>query len=596
MNGALPQPRFLPTTAEEVHALGWSELDVIIVTGDTYIDSAYIGAAVIGRVLVAAGFRVGILAQPDIIDTGDIARLGEPRLFWGVTAGSLDSMVANYTALGKPRRSDDLTPGGRNDRRPDRAALVYSNLIRRRFKSTQPIVLGGVEASLRRISHYDAWSDRVRRAILFDAKADLLLYGMAEQSAVALAQALDQGGDITALRGICYISKTPPEPQDRFGGQDIELPPHSLVAQEQAEFVRMFDLFYANSDPQTAKRLYQRQDTRYLVQNPPAYPTESPILDQIHELPYAREAHPFYGTQGAIRALETIRFGLITHRGCYGECRFCAIAVHQGRQVVSRSQASLLREAGAMTIHPAFKGVIPDVGGPTANMYAIECKRKQHEGACRDRACLHPSPCPKLPIDHTPQIELLRALHHLPGVRHVFIGSGVRHDLLIADRKAGQPYLEEILTHHVSGQLKIAPEHVQAHLLDLMAKPGPASLETFLGMFARARRKLAKQIYLTYYLMAAYPGCSVEDMHALKQFSAEKLHVTPEQIQIFTPSPSTWATLMYYTGIDPFSGRTIFVERNPAQKRKQKEVFSWLKQNRRQTGRRMTTRRREPRP
>jgi uncharacterized radical SAM protein YgiQ len=583
MTEGLSQPRFLPTTADEVQALGWSELDVIIVTGDTYIDSAYIGAAVIGRGLVAAGFRVGILAQPDIADINGIARLGEPRLFWGVTAGSLDSMVANYTALGKPRRSDDLTPGGRNDRRPDRAALVYSNLIRRRFKSTRPIVLGGVEASLRRISHYDAWSDTVRRAILFDAKADLLLYGMAEESAVALARRLDQGGDITSLRGICYISKTPPALQDQFDGPDIELPSHSAVAADQAEFVRMFDLFYANNDPQTAKRLYQRQDTRYLVHNPPAFPADSPVLDQIHELPYAREAHPFYGAQGTIRALETIRFGLITHRGCYGECRFCAIAVHQGRQVVSRSQASLLREAKFMVAHPAFKGVISDVGGPTANMYAMECDRKRRKGACRDRACLHPSPCPKLPIDHTPQIELLRALQKIPGVRHVFIGSGVRHDLVIADRAAGQQYLEEILARHVSGQLKVAPEHVQEHLLELMAKPGRASLETFLAMFARARRKLAKQVYLTYYLMAAYPGCALDDMHALKQFTTAKLHVSPEQIQIFTPSPSTWATLMYYTGVDPFSGRPIFVERNAAQKRKQKEVLTWVRINKSQT-------------
>ncbi len=596
MTGTLRQPRFLPTTAAEVKALDWPELDVIIVSGDTYIDSAYIGAAVIGRVLIAAGFRVAILAQPDPQDPDEIARLGEPRLFWGVTSGSLDSMVANYTALGKPRRSDDLTPGGRNNRRPDRAAIVYSHLIRRRFKQTRPIVLGGVEASLRRISHYDVWSETVRRSILFDAKADLLLYGMAEQSAVNLARRLDEKGDIASLRGICYISKTIPGPQPQFAGPDIELPPHSAAKADQAEFIRMFASFYAHNNPYTAKRLYQRQDTRYLVHNPPDYPVDRAALDHIHELPYAREVHPFYGAKGAVGALETIRFGLITHRGCYGECRFCAIAVHQGRQVVSRSKASLLREAKSMTIHPAFKGVISDAGGPTANMYAIECHRKIRKGACQGRSCLHPDPCPKLPIDHTAQIELLRALRRIPGIRHIFIGSGVRHDLVAADRHRGQDYLEEILSHHVSGQLKIAPEHVQAQLLDLMAKPGPASLEAFLAMFDRARRNTAKRIYLTYYFMAAYPGCRLEDMQALKHFATSRLHVTPEQTQIFTPSPSTWATLMYYTGLDPFAGRPIFVERNPARKRKQKEILTWLRKNRLRTDSPPPTDRRRPAP
>lgn len=577
MTEVLEQPRFLPTTADEVLSLGWSALDVVLVSGDTHIDSAYIGAAVIGRVLVAAGFRTAVLAQPDPQNAEDIARLGEPRLFWGVTAGSLDSMVANYTALGKPRRSDDLTAGGRNNRRPDRAAIVYSHLIRRRFKRTRPIVLGGVEASLRRISHYDAWSDTVRRSILFDAKADFLLYGMAEQSVVELARALDRGQDPTSLRGLCYISTSAPEAQARFEGADIELPPHEAVKADQGAFIRMFESFYAHNDPHTAHRLFQRQDTRYLVHNPPVQPMSAAALDRIHELPYSREVHPFYGAQGAVRAMETIRFGLISHRGCYGECRFCAIAVHQGRQVVSRSRASLLREARSMTTHPAFKGIISDLGGPTANMYAIECDRKKRKGACSDRNCLHPGPCPGLHIDHAPQIELLRALRRIPGVRHIFIGSGVRHDLVVADVRSGAVYLEEILTRHVSGQLKIAPEHIQSHLLGLMAKPGRASLESFLAMFDRARRKIAKSIYLTYYFMAAYPGCGIDDMQALRHFSVNRLHVAPEQVQIFTPSPSTWATLMYYTGIDPFEGRAIFVERNPARKRKQKEVLTCLR-------------------
>jgi uncharacterized radical SAM protein YgiQ len=573
----LPQPKFLPTTSEEVLSLGWSPLDVIIITGDTYIDSSYIGAAVIGRALVTAGFRVGIIAQPGCSDGRDIGRLGEPRLFWGVTAGSMDSLIANRTALGKPRRSDDLTPGGRNTRRPDRAALVYSHLIRRHFKQTRPIVLGGIEASLRRISHYDAWSDTVRRSILFDAKADLLLYGMAEESVVALARCFNGGGDIGALRGICYISAAKPESKGDWNPKDIELPDHAEAAADQRRFIRMFEQFYANNDFRTARRLLQRQDTRYLVHNPPAPPLSAEALDRIHELTYTRDVHPFYRADGPVRALETIRFALTTHRGCYGECRFCAIAVHQGREVVSRSRASLLREAGAMTAHPAFKGVIADVGGPTANMYAIECDRKEKKGACRDRGCLHPQPCPDLPVDHAPQIELLEQLRRIPGIKHVFVGSGLRYDLVTADRRSGRRYLEAILTHHICGQLKIAPEHVQNHVLNLMAKPGRESLEAFLALFKNVRRDIGKEIYLTYYLMAAYPGCTLEVMRSLKRYAEDRLKMLPEQVQIFTPSPSTWATLMYYTGIDPFSGEAIYVERAIAAKEKQKEVIAWIK-------------------
>jgi len=570
---AAHQPRFIPATSRELESLGWRQPDVILVTGDAYVDAPQIGVAVIGRVLVDAGYRVAIIAQPDIASGRDITRFGEPRLFWGVTAGCIDSMIANITASGKRRKSDDLTPGGRNTRRPNRAVIAYSNLIRKYFKKTRPIVLGGVEASLRRISHYDAASDSIRRSILFDAKADVLAYGMAERTVLELAERFRRGEAIAAVRGICYISRRPPQPLPDFPQPDLALPDHATVAADRLLFAKMFSLFYQHCDPRTAHRLYQRQDSRLLVHNPPQAPLERDDLDRLHELPFAREVHPLNGREGRVAALDTIRFSLTSHRGCYGECRFCAISVHQGRQVVSRSQASLLREAASFTRHPAFKGIISDVGGPTANMYGFDCRHKAIRGTCRAKACLFPEPCRDLPVDHRPQIRLLRALRRLPGIRKVFIASGIRYDLILADQRAGAAYLEEIMHHHVSGQLKIAPEHVQEHVLQLMGKPGREPLEAFLRLFKRVRDEMPQDVFLTYYLMAAHPGCTLADMRALRTYAARTLRLLPEQVQIFTPSPSTFSTLMYCTEADPFSGKKIFVEKNSAGKNQQKNVL-----------------------
>jgi uncharacterized radical SAM protein YgiQ len=558
--------------------MGWNRPDIILVTGDTYIDSPHIGVAVIGRVLLDAGFRVAVIAQPDTQRKNDITRLGEPALFWGVTAGSVDAMIANRTATGKPRRRDDLTPGGRNTLRPDRATIVYANLIRRHFKNTAPVVLGGIEASLRRISHFDAWSDSVRRAILFDAKADYLLYGMAEKSVLELARALENKEDPCLIRGLCYISAQPPEEDDRFPEAGIELPAHDAVVEDKVQFTRMFSLFYANAEPRTAKRLYQKQDTRYLVHNPPQPPLTQAELDAVYELPYAHEVHPYYARMGHAPALETIRFSMTTHRGCFGECRFCAIAVHQGRQVVPRSRSSLVREATALAAHPRFKGVLSNVGGPTANMFAMSCDRIAAKGACAHKGCLFPAPCRFLNVDHGPQVELLRALRGIPGILKVFVGSGLRYDLIVADRRNGQRYLEEIIKHHASGQLKIAPEHVAGHVLSIMGKPGSDILERFLDMFEQTRRKSRKEIFLTYYIMAAHPGCTLADMQALRKFSLKRLKILPEQVQIFTPSPSTYATLMYYTGKNPFNGSPIFVEKKIKCKQHQKAVITGNKQ------------------
>ncbi|MFW6080640.1 MAG: YgiQ family radical SAM protein [Desulfosalsimonas sp.] len=556
---------FPPATRNELRALGWEELDIILVTGDSWIDSPHIGAAVIANLLLDEGWRVGVIPQPVTSDDSDITRLGEPRLFWGVTAGCMDSMVANYTAAGKRRKNDDLTAGGQNTRRPDRAVIAYTNLIRRYFKQTRPVVLGGMEASLRRISHYDWWSDKVRRSVLFDAKADLLVYGMAEKTLPELARHLKSGKDITGLRGICYISKTRPE-------GFTELPSHEDAAADKTAFTEMFQTFYKNLDPLKGRGICQLQDTRYLVCNPAQLPLTSNELDRVHELDFKRMPHPVHDPQGEIRAMDTIRFSIPSHRGCYGECHFCAITAHQGKTVISRSSESIIREAKALTGHPGFRGVITDVGGPTANMYAIECGKKFTKGACRNKRCLGENVCGELPVSHEPQIRLLRDLKNIAGVRHVFIGSGIRHDLVLADKTHGRAYLEEIVAAHVSGQLKIAPEHSSDKILSLMGKPGAETARKFISLFRQTAEKLNPRCHLTCYFIAAYPGSTMEDMKEVRRFAKKELGFIPEQIQVFTPAPSTAAALMYYTEKSFPGRRPLFVEKNASRRQKQKDI------------------------
>jgi len=523
--------------------------------------------AVIGRVLENAGFRVGIIAQPEITSPKDITRLGEPRLFWGVTGGSVDSLIANYTSSNRKRKNDDYTPGGRNDRRPDRAVMVYTNLIRRFYKRTVPIVLGGIEASLRRIAHYDYWSNSLRRSILFDAKADYLLYGMAEQSVISLASSLDQGDDITQLQGLCYIAKGPRQ-------NYLELASYETIIKDNLAFIEMFHTFYHNNDPITANGLYQQHGDRFLVQNPPyPYPSQTEV-DNVYALPFQRIQHPYYEIQGKVKALETIQFSINTHRGCYGECNFCAIAVHEGRTVRWRSAESILSEAELLTHLPGFKGYIQDVGGPSANMYGFECNKRLSHGSCEDRRCLYPVICPALKPDHKPQTELLRQLRQLPGIKKVFIASGIRYDMIFADKKHGLDYLEEIVTNHISGQLKIAPEHTEDEVLMKMGKTGQKDLIRFKEVFDNLCVKAQKKQFLTYYLIAAHPGCTDNDMHRMKQFASRVLHISPEQVQIYTPSPSTYSSLMYYTELDPFSLQPIFVEKDPIRRELQKRIIT----------------------
>ncbi|MDA8125700.1 MAG: YgiQ family radical SAM protein [Deltaproteobacteria bacterium] len=557
---------FLPATAEEVRRRGWDRLDVILITGDAYIDSPFVGVSVIGQWLLKAGYRVGIIAQPDVASRTDIARLGEPALFWGVTGGCIDSLVANRTASGKRRREDDYTAGGINNRRPDRAVIVYANLIRRVFKETKPIVLGGIEASLRRIAHYDFWSDQVRRSILLDAKANFLVYGMGEKTILALAAGLREGRDCGALRGLCRIAgERPPDL--------VELPSYEQAAADPAAFTRMFLAFYRNQDPRTARGLCQLQDSRWLIHNPPMEPLTEAELDDLYALDFARDVHPLDRQAGKVRALETIRFSLATHRGCYGECHFCAIALHEGRTVSSRSEASILREAKTIAARPDFKGHILDVGGPTANMYGYECKKKRLQGACSDRRCLYPGVCPSLCPDHSRQISLLGKLRRIPGVKRVTVASGIRCDLVLADRKQGIPYLREVVRHHVSGQLKVAPEHSEPKLLRLMGKPVGRELSVFRDLFFKLTREAGKDQFLTYYLIAAHPGCTEEDMEALRRFASRELGIHPEQVQLFTPTPSTLSTLMYFTERDPFSGKKLFVEKTAAGREGQKKIL-----------------------
>ena len=557
---------FLPTTQAELKKLKWDKLDIILITGDVYIDSPFSGVSVIGHVLLDAGFRVGIIAQPDPGSSDDISRLGEPELFWGITGGCMDSLVANYTATKKKRRSDDLTAGGKNNRRPDRACVVYANLIRRYFKDTRPLVLGGIEASLRRIAHYDYWSDSIRRSILFDARADFLVYGLAEKAILELAAALQNHRDTQDIRGICYIAAQKP---DDF----LELPAFEEAAADKNAFAAMFNLFYKNNDPLTARGMVQRHGPRFLIHNPPQPALTTSELDTIYALNFARAVHPFYQASGKVQAMDTIKFSITSHRGCFGECNFCSIGVHEGRAVISRSENSVISEAQKLAALPDFKGYILDVGGPSANMYGMNCRRKQTQGGCPHKRCLYPHVCANLNVDHEKQINLLRRLRKIKGVRKVFVASGIRYDLLLADKKHCLNYMQELVAHHISGQLKVAPEHTSEKILKIMGKPGIEALLEFKAIFEKLNRDAGCRQFLTYYFIAAHPGCTDGDMRDLKAFASRKLKIHPRQVQIFTPTPSTYSSLMYWTGIDPATGGKIFVERDAGKKQKQKDII-----------------------
>ncbi len=556
---------FLPTTKEEMKQKGWEQCDVILVSGDAYIDSPFIGVAVVGRILENLGFKVGIIGQPDV-NNDDITRLGEPKLYWGVSGGSIDSMVSNYTATKKFRNSDDYTPGGKNNKRPDRATLVYTNLIRRFFKNTVPVVLGGIEASLRRTTHYDYWTNKLRKPVLFDAKADYLIYGMGEMAIREFTTALAKGKDPKEVRGVCYISKEPVEDY-------IQLPSHDECLKDKEKYIDLFDDFYKNNDPINAQGLCQKVDTRYSIQNPPCDYLDENEMDEVASYHYERDLHPYHKKEGTVKCLETIKFSIQTHHGCWGECNFCAIGVHQGRTIRTRSEKNILQEAKEFTKMKDFKGIISDVGGPTANMYGYECGKKLKKGTCDDIRCVDfDRLCKVMKVDHSRHLKLLRDIRQVPGIKKAFVASGLRYDFIPADKKYGYEYLKELVNHHISGQMKVAPEHTSNRVLRLMGKPGKQPLIDFKNMYDKLNKEAGKKQFLTYYLIAAHPGCEEKDMHELKQFTTHELKMNPEQAQVFTPTPGTYSSVMYYTELDPVTRKKIFVEKDNARKEKQKNI------------------------
>ena len=557
---------FLPTTKEEMKKLGWSQCDVILVSGDAYIDSPFIGVAVVGRILEKLGYKVGMIGQPDINSDIDIKRLGEPRLYWGVSGGSIDSMVSNYTATKKFRNNDDYTPGGVNNKRPDRAVLVYTNLIRRYFKNTVPIVLGGIEASLRRVTHYDYWQNKLKKPILFDSKADIIVYGMGEMALMQLTTAINNKQDYKNIRGICYISK---ESKEEFH----QLPSFDECIKDKEKYIDLFDLFYDNNDPISANGLCQKVDSRYAIQNPPCDYLNEKEMDDISSLPFTRELHPYHRPAGKVKCLETIKFSIMTHQGCWGECNFCAIGVHQGRTIRTRSEDNIVKEAIKFKEYKDFKGIISDLGGPTANMYGYECDKKLKLGTCDHQRCVDSTHlCKSMEPNHGRIMAMNKRVREIPGIRKAFVASGIRYDMITEDKQYGYKYLKSLVKDHISGQMKVAPEHTVQHVLDLMGKPGKQTLVDFKKLYDKLNRDMGKKQFLTYYLIAAHPGCKEKDMHELKRFTTNELKMNPEQAQVFIPTPGTYSAVMYYTEIDPVTRKKIFVEKDTKRKEKQKEI------------------------
>ena len=555
---------FLPTTKEEMEKLGWNELDVILVTGDAYVDHPSFGVALIGHYLVSKGYKVGVIGQPDWRSDKDITRLGRPRLFFGITAGNVDSMVANYTASMKKRKNDDYSPMGQAGRRPDRATIVYANLVRRCFPDV-PIVLGGLEASLRRFAHYDWWQDRVRKSVLVDSKADLLVYGMAEKTVLNIARILEKTGDIDRckeLRGVMYWSSHKPN-------DAIELPSYEEISMDKKKFAEAVKMQLLLTDPFRSVKLCQKQDTRYVVQNPPELPLEQAELDELYLLPFERRVHPFYESMGHVKAIDTVQFSITAVRGCYGGCAFCALTHHQTTHVVYRSEESILEEVKQLTKHPDFKGIISDVGGPTANLYGARCERREKQGQCA-RYCVFPSPCERAVPNHSSFLNLLRKIKSIPKVRHVFVSSGIRHDLVLSD-PSGEEFIKE-LVHFTPGQLKLAPEHAHPKVLKFMRKPPAELFLVFKEKFEKLARLQGKERYVIGYFIVAHPGESEKENDYLKRFIQKKLGYKPQQVQIFTPSPGTLSTAMYYSGIDPLTNEEVFVEKSLKKR-------NWMKEN-----------------
>ncbi len=564
------QRDFLPINKTDMEQRGWEQCDFVYVTGDAYVDHPSFGPAIISRVLESHGFKVGIIPQPDWKDSESINILGMPRLGFLVSGGNMDSMVNHYSVAKKRRQTDAYTPGGIMGKRPDHATSVYCNLIRKQYKNV-PIIIGGIEASLRRLAHYDYWSDKVKRSILLDSQADIISYGMGEHSIVEIAEALDSGldvKDITFIDGTVFKAKNLDSVYDA-----IELPSYQDILSSRFKFAESFYIQYCNTDPFSGKRLVEKyKDNEYVVQNPPAKPLTQAEMDRVYSLTYMRDYHPSYQEQGGIPAIEEVKFSLISNRGCFGGCNYCALTFHQGRILQTRSHESIVQEANHIIWDKDFKGYIHDVGGPTANFRNTACDKQATKGACINKQCLYPNPCERLKVDHSDYLKLLRKLRTLPNVKKVFIRSGIRFDYLMADKD--DTFIKELCEHHVSGQLKVAPEHISDNVLKLMGKPENSVYEKFQTRYKKVNESLDKKQYIVPYLISSHPGSTLKEAVELAEYLRD-LGYMPEQVQDFYPTPSTISTCMYYTGLDPRTMKEVYVPKSPHEKAMQRALIQY---------------------
>lgn len=562
---------FLPICKEDMQKRNWNELDFILITGDAYVDHPSFGAAIISRLLESKGYKIGIIAQPNWKSNEDFLKLGKPRLAFLVTGGNIDSMVNHYTVAKKKRSKELYSPGGKMGLRPDRATIVYCQKIREIFKNI-PIMIGGIEASLRRLSHYDYWDNKVRRSILLDSQADILIFGMGEHQIVELAESLDNGipiDQITYVKGTVYKTKTLENMYDDY----IMLPSFKEICQDKITYAKSFSIQYENTDAVLSKVLIEQYEDIYVIQNKPSMPLTTSEFDNSYSLPYMRNYHPIYEKDGGIPAIEEVKFSLISNRGCFGGCNFCALTFHQGRVVQGRSHQSIITEAEKMVWDPEFKGYIHDVGGPTANFRGPACDKQFDKGACKHKQCLFPEPCKKLKIDHTDYLALLKKLRKIPKVKKVFVRSGIRYDYLIHD-KNNQEFFEELCENHISGQLKVAPEHIVPKVLAKMGKPTKEIYEKFVNKYYAVNKQLGKEQYLVPYLMSSHPGSDLAAAIELAEYLRDLGH-TPEQVQDFYPTPMTLSTCMYYTEIDPRDMTKVYVPKNPHEKAMQRALIQF---------------------
>jgi len=566
---------FLPVNRKDMERRGWDQCDFVLISGDAYVDHPSWGGAVISRVLEDAGFRVGIIAQPDWKNVEAFRTLGEPRLAFLVTAGNIDSMVNHYTVNKKPRREDLYSPGGKSGCRPDRATIVYTGQCKSAYKG-KPVVIGGIEASLRRLSHYDYWTNKVRRSILLDSKADMLIYGMGEKPIRTIAELMNQGvplSNLTNIRGTVFRTSS----LDKIKEHQV-LPSYEEIQESKKLYARSFAVQHGNTDPHYGKILVEKAGNQWAVQNPPEFPLSSEEFDRVYELPYTKEAHPSYDKDGGIPALKEIQFSLIHNRGCFGSCSFCALTFHQGRIVTGRSNDSVVREAENLKKLKGFKGNIHDVGGPTADFSGPSCKKQEKSGSCPDRQCLYPKPCKNLNADHSSYVDLLRRLRKIEGIKRVFIRSGVRFDYILADKD--DTFFREMCRHHISGQLKIAPEHVSPKVLKLMGKPEHRVFEQFVAKYKKINRELDKNQYIIPYFISSHPGSGLKEAIELAEYLRD-LKFTPDQVQDFYPTPGTLSTAMYFTGIHPLTGEKVYVARDPEEKMMQRALLQYRKKENR---------------